>query len=191
MRKHLVAALALAAVAIAASAAPAFTGDSGTVTMHITVEAPAAACLTVSPSSLDFAGPAHFSKPGAGAVSDSVEAATLTNCGSASQTVSAVGSDAVSQAGSWTLASGAGNPCALGPDAFFLLLDSDSGGAPLTLGSGFITKTPTLVSPTQGHAWGAGEFAYARFTIYMPCEGSNGAGETKTFTVGFTATVAS
>src|SRR5437588_743780 len=107
MLKYLFGALMLAAVAIAASAAPAFTADSGAVVMNITVAAPPAPCLTVSPQAID--------------------------------------------------------------------------------------PTPTFLTNASrtGHAvWAPGESDRWRFRLWMPCKGSNGAGETKTFSVTFTAIVA-
>jgi len=54
MRRYLFGAVVLGAVAMAASAVPALSADSGTVAVSITAQVAPAPCLTVTPGSVDF-----------------------------------------------------------------------------------------------------------------------------------------
>jgi type 1 fimbria pilin len=186
MRKHLVGTLVAAAVALAACAAPAFTADSGTLTVSITAQAPAAPCLTVTPGNVYFdTRPFSISS----AISVGAKTITVNNCGTVSQNLLGSATDATGPGGSWTpRAFGPNpNPCAA-LNQFYLSIIAFGGPGTYLYMTG--TAAPVLVSDTGPPAVfpvGDKEFLM-QFT--MPCQGSNGAGETKTLSVTLTATVA-
>jgi hypothetical protein len=187
MRKHLLVALALAAVAAAATAVPAFTADSGTVTVSITAQAPPAPCLTVTPGSVSF-GTLAFSTPvnaGHGVVSGDANV-TINSCGTAGENLLGSATNAVSASGTWIVTNSGigGSPCP-NLDRFFLHIFM------FAFPDLALNGTPTPVSASDGTpaVLTAGTSYPSRLTIEMPCQGSNGAGETKTLTVTFTAVV--
>jgi hypothetical protein len=195
MRKRLLAAIAaLAVLGLAAGAVPAFTADNGTVTVSVTAQAPAAPCLTVAPGTVDF-GTLPFSRPGIPNISSGNASLTTTNCGTANQNLLGSATDATGPTGPWFLATSTGtpNPCGQGVEganSFFLRIAPLSAGAPFDVL--FLSRTPTLVpAPLGGPAvFPAGSSHSTQLRLYMPCEGSEGAGETKTLTATFTAVVA-
>lgn len=184
---------ALAVAALAVGVVPAFTADNGTVTVTVSVQAPAAPCLTVTPGSVDF-GTLPFSASNA-AVDRSQASSNITfnNCGTAGQNLLGSTTNATGPGGSWTpLAyTGAVLPCGLSgtdPNQFYLDIFGFTGSPSL-----FMTGTPAPMLTSAGgppEVFPAGDPRLIRMTIIMPCQGSNGAGETKTLTATFTAVVA-
>lgn len=193
MRKHLVVTVALAAVALA-SAVPAFTADSGTVTVVLTAEETAATpCLTVGPGTLDL-GTAAFSTPAARSELRSRTPGVQTeNCGTAPENVAVMGTDAVGPGGTWALGywvtdSSGGNPCDAGANVYFLQTNGSTAG--VSLQATAITKASRLLGTAPNDdpgVWGPGATADIALGLTMPCQGSNGAGETKSLSVTFTA----
>jgi hypothetical protein len=189
MRKHLVGALVLATVAVAASAAPAFTADNGTVTVTVTAQAPAAPCLTVSPGSVNFGTLPFSANNGAGLVSGDSDI-TITNCGTVGQNLYGATTDATGPSGAWSPTghddlTGTIAPC---PDTnhFYLSIFG------FTTPAMYMTGTPTPVHASLGGpnaVFPVGDKVF-RLSIVMPCQGSNGAGETKSLSTTFTAVVA-
>jgi hypothetical protein len=175
-------ALAGCAAAGLAGAVPAFTADSGKVTVSITATAPEAPapCLTVSPSGVDF-GSHPFSRPDHGEVDE--RTVTVTSCatGGASERVSVVGTDPTGPTGTWTLASAQETFCPA-VDRLSLELDRLAGGdqvaQTVTTSAGFLPVT-----------WAPDEAKDFRLVLVMPCQGSHGAGETRTTEITFTAVV--
>lgn len=165
------------ATALAATAVPAFPAESGSLVGTITAASAPAPCLTVGDSVLDF-GVLPFSTPGATRQSQN-RITSLTNCGEATQQVSASGTDASSAGGTWLL----GNDLTACPlNGYSLVANA---GVPVTL-----SYAPQLLRDTAAPAqWDGGQRHFIGLAIFMPCQGSNGAGEGKTFTVTFTATV--
>ena len=187
MRKHLVGTLVVGALALAASAAPAFTADSGTLTVSITARAPAAPCLTVTPGTVNF-GTLPFSANANSGLSEGEADITANNCGTAGQNLLGSTSNATGPGGSWTpLALGSSfNPC-VALDRFYLSIFGFTTPALYMTG----TAAPVLASLGGPPAvFPAGDAKVFRLTFTMPCQGSNGAGETKTLSATFTATVA-
>jgi len=188
MRKYLYGALAMAAIAAAATAVPAFSADSGSVTLSITAQAPPAPCLTVTPGSVDF-GTLPFStvvNAGPGPSNGNADIA-FNNCGTASQNLLGSATDASSPSGSWSLVD-PGNfvssPCP-STNTFWLNVFG------FVFAARFLTSTAAPVLGSDGTPWRfpAGATQPSRLTITMPCQGSNGAGATKTLTATFTAVV--
>jgi type 1 fimbria pilin len=186
----------LAAIALAASAAPAFSDGSGAVAVSVTAQAPPAPCLTVTPTSVDF-GTLPFSTPSARRESDRLLVRTR-NCGTAAENVSAAGTDATGPSGVWSLgdfsqdAPASGNPCDARPNLYFLGTNG-SDGPDVHLESNPITKTARLLGTYPNNApgvWAPNAAADIQLELEMPCQGSNGAGETKALTTTFTAVVA-
>lgn len=179
---------AAAAAVLAVGAAPAFTAESGSVAVTVTAEPPPAPCLTVAPGTLDF-GTLPFTKPAA--LSGRNFGVDLTNCGTADENLTVVGTDAAGASGSWALSSG-GLPCDLGVDKYTLLLSKyEPGDADYRIYTP-ITKIAATVANPAGtpFVFPAGTPTTARLGLLMPCQGSNGAGEAKTLSVTFTAIVA-
>jgi hypothetical protein len=174
----------LSATALAASAAPAFSADSGSVVGTVSVPAPPAPCIQLSDQALDY-GVRPFST--AAAVSSIGRSLLLTNCGTAGENVLASATDASGPSGSWTLFAWptfVGNPCPT-TNTFSLLWGlGDPGSQNMSLSS-----TPRMATDTSGAPWvvPAGHVSGTNLGLFMPCQGSNGAGETKTFTATFTA----
>ena len=106
---------ALATAGLIAGAVPAFTADTGSVTVTVTAQAAATPCITVGPSTLDF-GTLPFSTAGSLStrfIGASGTSPTVTNCGTAGQNLTMTGSNASSSSGSWTISGAARgtNPC--------------------------------------------------------------------------------
>jgi len=170
---------AAAALALAASALPAFgsgaSTDSSTVQAQVTVAAP---CVQVTPSTLDY-GLRPFSS--GGTISSGNGAIVVTSCSAAEQRLHGRGTDATGSSGSWTLTptlvqTFLGIPlayCPSEPNRFAVW----AGLTPLG------HANATVVS-----AMGAGSSTSVNATLYMPCSGSVGAGEQMTFSIVFTAT---
>ena len=191
-RRLLLTIAALAAAGLAAGAVPAFTADNGTVTVTITAEAQATPCITVAPTSFGF-GTLEFSAPGALStqfVGQAGTTPTVTNCGTVGQEIFLATTNATGTSGSWTPAGQAvnTNPCpAL--DTFNLSANRDGvSQAFFSRLSG--TAVPALADNGQGsYVQPAGGSDLFGFQLDMPCQGSNGAGEEKSFTVTFTGVI--
>jgi hypothetical protein len=187
VRRSLAAAAVLAVLALAATAVPAFTADNGTITVSITAQAAVAPCVTVSPGTVDF-GTLPFSTDDGAGLSQGSSDITVGFCGSASgQNLMGSTTNASSASGAWT------------PQPLTTSIDVCPATDRFMLGV-FGFTTPQLVltgtpAPVLGSLGGppavfpAGDKVF-RMTFYMPCQGSNGAGETKTLTTTFTAVVA-
>jgi hypothetical protein len=181
---------AVTAAVLAAWAAPAFTADTGTVAVTVTAQAAATPCITVAPSTLDF-GTLAFST--AGTLSrrfiGGAGSPTATNCGTADQTMTITGSNASSVSGMWTITGAADgtNPCPTLNQ--FNLTGHREADANQEIR---LTTSPVLVRAVGGvlpYVQGPGVADNFGFTLNMPCQGSNGAGEQKTMTVVFTAAI--
>ena len=182
MHTRLIALLAVLVAALGATAVPAFTADSGTVTLSVTAQAPAAPCLEINTTNIDF-GTQPFSQPN-NPISP-LDGFALRNCGQANEHVAAAGTDAVGAQGAWTLTSqlDSAGPCQAGVDKYAL----NVGG----LGdiSVLLANTPQLLGfNSAAHVFEPSPtFSPLGVRLFMPCQGSNGAGETKTFSASFTA----
>jgi hypothetical protein len=185
---------AVAAAALAASAAPAFTADTGTVTVTVTAQAAATPCITVAPTTLDF-GTLPFSGVGTRStrfIGGAGISPTVTNCGTAVQTMTLATSNATGTGGSWTPSGAApGNPCDRLPavDSFNITGYREAA----TTQEMRLTTTPVGVLQAGGGAlYGQAPGASDNFgfQLDLPCQGSNGAGAQKSLTLTFTAVVA-
>jgi hypothetical protein len=188
-RRLLAAAVAFGGLALAAGAVPAFTEESGTVTMKITAAPPAAPCVLVSPNSLDF-GTLPFSN--STAISFASRTLTIRSCatGTTKEKVVVAGTDAVGPSGArWILpTSGARIGCPVDVYTMLLLLGS---GPPFTVIEAIETSPKDIVnrSTLTAYEWSPDQSQDFELRVEMPCEGSNGAGETKSLSVTLTAVV--
>jgi hypothetical protein len=169
--------LALAAAVFVLSAVPAVGASSGSVSASVT---PSAACLTVTPSSLDF-GTANFSRVNPGGNVESVVGGnplTVTNCSQDTETifVSATAATNAAQTASWSLNSSF-DQCAAGPDQYAINLSNSAG---------FLTTAETTFRDFVG---GGNTITGTTPFLHMPCSGSHGAGEAMSFSINFTATI--
>jgi hypothetical protein len=161
---------------LAASAGPVFGDDTGTVAAQVTAATP---CLLIQGStSIDF-GTATFSTPGptGNALFKNPGESTLVNCTDAGESVFARATDAAGSGGAaWSLEPNLTNPCTAGPDTFSAMA-ADSTGAK------FLTTANSTFRTLSG-----GESRPIGFTMYMPCTGSSGAGQTMSFSYIYTVT---
>ena len=142
----------------------------------------------MSPGSVNF-GTLPFSTNSGAGLSSGESDLTITNCGTAGQNLLGATTDATGPSGSWTPLDfdvvGVIDPC-LGPNQFYLSIFG------FTTRSLFMTGTPAPVRTSFGGppaVFPTGDKVFRLF-IHMPCQGSNGAGETKTLSATFTAVVA-
>jgi hypothetical protein len=180
----------LAATALAAGAMPAFTADNGSITGTVTVPAPPAPCIQLSTTSVDF-GTVLFNPLQVSHVGISDPITTLTNCSTAVSSFAIAGTDANGPAGPWTLTDG-WRSCDGRLNRYGLLwFDVPEGFN----GDTISTSPKTLThhrgsSTTVVQTFDPGEADAFRFSLTAPCVGSNGAGQTYSFSIGLTATVA-
>jgi type 1 fimbria pilin len=189
-RRLLAAAVTLGAFALAAGAVPAFTADSGSVTVSITAAPPAGACVLVSPDTVDF-GTVPFSSVNSG-ISYASRTVSIQSCatGTIKENVAVAGTNAVGPGGTrWTLATDLAQAgCTVDFYEMRLLL----GSAPSSILTNVIDTTPLNIrNGTTGlpFEWSAGQAQDFELRLGMPCAGSNGAGQTKSLSVTFTAFV--
>ena len=192
-KRRLATIAALATAALSMGAAPAFTQSTptGTVSVSVAVAPPAAPCLTVDPGAIDFGTlPLH---PSSAPALGQVRGINLRNCGTAAETINVSGTSASGPSGTWELDSraiGAGGMCARGVNKYALVV----AGAPVN-GEDRIQTDVHPFQVTLGGGFGPHVFQPAtdatplRMVLLMPCQGSNGEGETKTMSVTFTAVV--
>jgi len=196
-------ALILAAALLAATAAPARADDTGAVvgTVSAAVQAP---CITIGASALDFGtnafSPTDAWSSGVGLVDGGEEFLyPLTNCGDSEQTILARGTDASSTASSavWTLIRADPDvipvsPCVDGANAYWMFTQVED---PANPGSGtqeFLASDVDVALPHAGRDEDpvpAGESRNVLDVIFMPCVGSDGAGEPFELTIMYTAVV--
>jgi len=164
---------AIAATLFVLSAVPAVGASSATVSAAVT---PTAACVTVSPASVDF-GTANFSRSDQPFDSNLAGSPlTITNCSQQQETIFVSGTNASNSAGTstWTL-HGAEGQCAAGLDQYALQIFNL-----------FLTTTNQTLF---GFVGGGNTFPGVVPNLHMPCNGSNGAGETMNFAINFTASL--
>ena len=172
MRSRSILAAAVATTLWAAATAPVFATDNGTVDAQVTVATP---CITVSPQSLDF-GTLPFST--AAGTSTQAMPVEISNCGAGPEQLYGRGTDAsLGGATVWSLVSDQ-TPCAAGVNTFNLI---------------FLSSTPpnTYASTTDQLLETVGSGGVANngaVSIAMPCVGSDGAAQTLSFQILFTAT---
>jgi hypothetical protein len=185
-RQVLISAALLAATAFAGGATPALGAGGGSLVATVSVPAPPAPCIQLSDQAHDY-GVMPFSTPTA--ISSRGFSLLLTNCGTAGQNVLASATDASGPSGSWTLfvwPTFVGNPCPTTNNFSLLWNLGDPNSQNMSVGG-----TPRLATDTSGapSVVPAGHVSPSNLGLFMPCQGSNGAGETKTFTATFTAVI--
>jgi hypothetical protein len=175
-RGVLVATVSLVLGVAALSALPA-SGQSAETTVTATLRI-AAACLTVSPTAVDF-GTLELTPPDlaarASATPPATATVTLRNCAAQPETVLVKGGPATGAGVNWALAPTA-DVCA-GPNLFI------QGVRDLSRGERRLTANE---QPLKSLAPGAGE--PVMLTLVPPCAGSTGAGQSITVKYTFTAT---
>jgi hypothetical protein len=161
------------------SALPTFGDSVGTVAARVSVAAPAAPCLVVGPESgLDFGTLAFPTSPSSSQGAAAPQQTTLTNCGTADETVYARGIDAesVTSKGAWTL-----TDTSIWEQSGFNLY-----GLSITASG----RSSNVALSKTNALWGAvapGATDSITTTIQMPRAGSDHAGETMTMRIIYTA----
>jgi hypothetical protein len=170
MRRSLV---TLAILGSLLSPATAAATDNGTVSAEVTVVAP---CITVGPN-IDY-GTLPFNTPGHTVMER--KATSYTNCSGMAEKVYARGTAAVSASSdtTWQLAPGSGL-CMLEPNHYGHRVIDQS------INAGFWTTTTDNL---LNSAVAAGATVGLATDLMMACSGSDGAGETMTFSIILTAT---
>lgn len=177
----------LAVAALAVGAVPALTADNGTVTVTVTAEAAAAPCLALGTTTMDF-GTLAFSTPAAD--NGRNQAVGLTNCGTANENITASGTNATSAAGAWALVQRPPNQviCSIGPNKYSLVVSwYEPGDTDYRIYTELTTTAAMLANSSGPYVFQPTQPVPARLGMIMPCQGSNGPGETKNFSVTFTA----
>lgn len=154
------------------AAQPVVAADGGAVDVDVTVAMP---CLIVYPTTIHFGTlpftPEQYSDAGVG-----MQAIGYDSCAGIDEIVSARGTDATGTSASWALSKD-GVPCmTVGGNFYNLWLGGVS--------SGFLDTTDQVIETVSAGATGTVNNLFLR----MPCVGSDGAGETMTLQVIFTAT---
>jgi hypothetical protein len=187
MRRRLLFTIAtLVAAGLAAGAVPAFTADTGTISVTVKAQAAVGPCLTVTPGAVNF-GPLPFSTSNS-AVSDGNTNITVGFCGTATgQNLLGSTTPATGPSGSWTPLAydGTIHPCPALNEFYLYIFEGNTVSLEMI-------QTPAPVLASHGGppaVFPTGEKVF-RLGIYMPCQGSSGAGDTKTLTATFTAVVA-
>ena len=186
MRRYIFGALALAAIVTAATAVPAFSAGTGTVAVSITAQAPPAPCLTVSPGSVNFGTLPYSTNNGAGLKEGDTDI-TVNFCGTATgQNLLGSATPATSSGGSWIPLAydGTIHPCPALNQYYVSIFGFTSTAL-------YMADTPAPVLHSLGgtpEVFPAGDKGF-RLSLIMPCQGSNGPGETKSLTATFTAVV--
>ena len=181
---------ALAAGALLAGALPTLAADSGAVQATVVAQAPAEACLTVSQNSLDF-GSNDFSTPASETVvSEPATPYTLTSCSTDDQAFLGRTSDATGATATWTPQDPVedGNLgtdiCSIGPNRF--RVSTIIGGSSGT----FLDGTNEALAGAGRNGTDnvtAGDTRGVENSLVVPCETSDGAGETMGFVLTYTA----
>lgn len=173
---------ALVATMVAAGA-PVAAQDSGTVGATLTV-ADASACLTVTQTAVSYLTALGFSQPGSDAAAKSNPLYAIDNCGTADIDISVRGTDAAATGpgtAAWALT---GDPAFTTActtlDVYAVDVESDGGTVGLFE---MLTTTDQAALSLPGGATATN----ISHDLWMPCEGSSGAGETMTFDVIYTA----
>jgi hypothetical protein len=186
MRTKLLCTVGLVAAVIAASAVPAFTADTQSLSLTVTAQPPAAPCVefaTPPGTQVDF-GTAPFSTPSVPSQRTGNVAPRFSNCSTATESFLIVGTDATSGGSTWALGE-ITSPCQ--PlNTLNLVYSID------TYGYARIGTTSTTLRNlrTGATTFVAGEAHDLGLAITMPCLGSVGGGQTFSLSVTLTAMVA-
>ncbi|MCI0582790.1 MAG: hypothetical protein L0227_07830 [Chloroflexi bacterium] len=154
---------------------------SGGLNLEVAVAPEPVPCLVIDASVIDF-GTLPFSTEAA--ISAASRGVSATSCSTGAEAIYAAGTDAAGDgdpAAAWALSSVGGSPCAIGIEAYGVVLTADLGAGP----------QPPLQLSTANAPWLSLEAeASAATTVdyQMPCVGSSGAGQTMTSQITFLAT---
>ena len=186
----------LAIVALAAAAAPAFTSDNQTLTLNVTAQAPPTPCVTFATTpgtQVDF-GTRAYSRPGNLSLSTGSVRPVFSNCGTADENLLIAGTDAhnvcptLCLLHTWSLQQTTDTCAGNQTNVYALYWSVDNHG------SNVIGTTNTRIyHPDLGPSavtWVAGEQHALGLELEMPCQGSDGAGESFAMNVSLTAAIA-
>lgn len=177
--------MALAA-ALVGTSTPVAAQDSGTVGATLTV-ADASACLTVTQTAVSYLDALDFSEPGSGAAARSDPLYAVDNCGSVDIDISVRGTDATATGPSGSTWALTGDPAFTTDcttlDVYAVDVEADGGTVAL------FTMLTTTDQPAFDLTAGATATNIGH-DLWMPCQGSSGAGDTMSFDVIYTAVVA-
>jgi hypothetical protein len=176
----------LAAALVALAASPVGAADNGSVTGTVTV-AQGGACLVVGASTVDF-GTNPFSSLTTGSPvyegtydGGSSNRLQLQNCGAVDETVLVRGTNATSASSSTTWTLTPYGPCSMPPNYYglFAVWDTTSGTDNINISTGDAELSSGAIP--AGGSLSSGNW------IMMPCEGSDGAGESFELAIYYTA----
>jgi hypothetical protein len=184
-----VGALGAAAAYFVLSALPAFSAETSTVNAKVTVASP---CITISlvggATELNF-GVQPLATPANNANSSNF-GTLVTSCSPSTQNVTAKGTDATGGAALWSLtdSSSGTSICGLGKNRYSIRLE------PVEKDTSTIKSLgPALVLSSQSskpvYAPAAGAEFVPQTNLFMPCSGSDGAGQTMSFQIIYTASL--
>lgn len=186
MRIRLLCTLGLVAAALAATAVPAFTAETQSLNLTVTVQPPPSPCLAFAtpPGTNVSFGTARFATVTSRSMPTGDIAPRFRNCGTANEQVTITGSDATSPSTTWRLTEWDESHCATLPlvNAYALWFGVDGGGIYRFVGATTGQQVLAAATPGADHT--------LELEMVMPCAGSAGAGETFTFSVMLTAAVA-
>jgi hypothetical protein len=185
-RRSVLLATAALAAAMIGTGTPVGAQDSGTVGATLTV-ADASACVTVTQTAVSYLTALDFSQPGSDAAAKSNPLYAIDNCGSVGIDISVRGTDATAAdpaVATWALT---GDPAFTADcttiDVYAVDVEADGG----TFGLFEMLTTTDQVALTLPGGATATNIGH---DLWMPCQGSSGAGETMSFDVIYTAVVA-
>jgi hypothetical protein len=174
----------LALAVLTAGALPAFTADSGTIAVSITAQAPAASCLELATppgASVSF-GTRPFSRPNQTSTARGDVTPRFRNCGTTNADVTISGTDAAGASTVWALDPGFDYTCAASAARNTYLIAYFLDSNPVR----FLGKSPASLlaaaAPGVDHD--------LILDWFMPCEGSDGAGQTFSASIVLMAAVA-
>ena len=173
-------ALVLATAALAGGlASPTLAADQRTVDAVVTIDAP---CLTVTTSNLDFG--RHLLSPDGELPVAVLQDIGYASCSGTPERVFARGTDASGPSASWALVNQFQACPEWGTDRFGLRATSSRIGEQRTYDTWYLGTADVEIETLPGDATGA----VRSIDLLLPCQGSNGSGQTMSFRLVFTAT---
>lgn len=176
--KRTLALLGVASLWLLATAAPSIGADNGTVNATVSTPAP---CMTLDQTGIDF-GIAPFSP--AGVNNELGAGVVVTNCAGAvvdeTLWIDATDANSTSSSALWTLIAPLNWSNPICPNLNQFHLQAQTPGLTYSVGAGAFQALEPIP--------GAGSLP-VDLTVRMPCEGSDGQGETMTFDINFLVTI--
>ena len=185
LKRLLAVGLIVGAVAsLGLSAGPVFGDDNVVVTATVT---PATPCVTVTSLTISY-GTRSFATSSTGDSSATADPLTVVNCGDTSENVWARGADATGASATWSLSSlGTQTTCYQDGFSSPVTLNRYKHRIDVGTGASLLDIYLTINNAAMGSLAG-GNGVQVIPMLYMPCSGSDGAGQLMSTTITFTAT---